>query len=223
LKPKITYANVTATMALVLAVATGGAYAARTDLITTKDIAPGAVRASDIHKNAVKSSDLSASAVGSSDIKAAAIQSSDIGEGQVEPVDITLPDSKQCLQGDQHTVQAGDAFVLVDSVCVREKTDPTSQLHVSWTGSASAGFRPCIFELRVDGQPAGNGAGQLFVANGSTLSVSATALFSSLPPGPHTIEIWARSPEGSDPIYPCTVGPVEAGISQTFVVDEIVN
>lgn len=52
-RPRLSYANVTSTLALVVALGGTGAYAANT--IGSADLKPGAVRASDLGKNAVSS------------------------------------------------------------------------------------------------------------------------------------------------------------------------
>ena len=46
-----TYANITSTLALVVALGTGGAYAA--GKVTSKDIVDGQVKAADLHRNSV--------------------------------------------------------------------------------------------------------------------------------------------------------------------------
>ena len=50
---KVSYANAASTLAVVMALATGGAYAANT--VRSKDIVDGQVKALDLHKNAVTS------------------------------------------------------------------------------------------------------------------------------------------------------------------------
>jgi hypothetical protein len=78
-----------------------------------------------------------------------------------------------------------------------------------------------VFQLRLDGQPAGAG-GEVFVANSSTLSVASQALFTA-PAGAHTVEIWARTTTGGGAEYPCTIGPAGTGVTQTLVIEEIVT
>lgn len=214
------YSAIASTLALVFSLAAlciGGAMATGV-IVTSKQIKNGSIRTQDIHKNAVRTSDIGTSAVMSTDIGTGAVQTSDIGAGQVAPEDVTMPAPAQISETSVETVQAPDGFVVVDVAGSYAKADPSSLLEVSWTGTVATGFSPCIFQLRVDGQPSGANAGEIYVANSSTLSVSVSALFSGLPVGPHQVEVWAKSSlEGS---YPCTVGPASAGIGQTFVIAE---
>ncbi len=76
LRPKLTYANVAATIALVLAVGGGTVYAAihlgKND-VRSRNLAPGAVKNSDIGKNAVTSPKIKNGTVGAADIAAGVI------------------------------------------------------------------------------------------------------------------------------------------------------
>lgn len=220
MRRRLTYANVASTLALisaVIAMSIGGAVASGV-LVTSKQIKNGTILTQDIRKGAVKSSDIGTNAVRSGDVQDDAIQSADIGAGEVQPENLSLPAPAQLQDNSPDTVQAPRSFVLANVAGTYSKVDPSSLLEVTWTGTAAAGFSPCIFQLRIDGQPAGANAGETYVANSSTISVSVSALFSGLAPGPHSIEVWASSTQ--DGSFPCTVGPAHAGIGQTFVVAE---
>jgi hypothetical protein len=193
MKPKLTYANVTATLALVLAVGTGGAYADQI-LVGSKQIRNGSILSQDIHKDGVKSSD--------------------IDNGTVHPADVTMPPPDQLQESDTASAQVGTDFQLVDVVGTYDKQDPTSTLEVDWTGTAVG--TPCWFQIRVDGQPSGTTGGDVYANGGIPISVSATALFEGLPTGSHQIEVWARAPSTRS----CVVGPAAAELGQTFVVSE---
>lgn len=216
------YANITSTLALVFAIATGGAYAV--DKITSSDIPPNTIKSSDLAKNSVRSPDLKASAVQSSDIKTGAVTTSDIGEGQVEPVDVTAPTPGQLTVGAgvAPPLQGSSTFQQVATAGGYTKSDPTSLLEVAWTGTASAEGLACIFQLRIDGQPSGGAVAEVFVPAGGAISVSATALFAGLAEGPHTVSVWARNLVDAEGAHTCTVGPAGPGITQTFVVSEVV-
>jgi hypothetical protein len=206
------YANVVATLALFVAL-TGVGLVQAGVLVTSKQIRNGTILSQDIHKAGVKTSD----------IKNGTVESSDIGAGEVEPEDVTMPDPEQLLDADVATANVGADFALVDAVGTFTKDDPTSELQVDWTGTANAPSVSCVFQLRVDGQPAAAGAGLVYVGNvgsNSTTSVSVTALFPQLAVGNHTVEVWARAKTGDSD--PCVIGPAEAGIPQTFVVSELV-
>lgn len=82
LRPKLTYANVVATLALVLVVGGGTVYAAAKlgkNTVTSKAIKKGAVRGSDLHKNAVTSPK----------VKEGSIAGGDIADGSVGTADLT--------------------------------------------------------------------------------------------------------------------------------------
>lgn len=190
-------------------------------IVSSKQIRNGSILTQDIHKGAVKTSDIGTSAVKSGDIGTSAVQSSDIGEGQVTPDDVTMPDPDQLVDSDIAKAEFGEEFGRLSDVGTYAKEAPDSLLQVDWTGSAAAGFAGCQFQIRVDGQASGPGAGVFFVANGGqAVSVASTALFSGLPTGAHTIEVWARTVGGGGAQFPCTIGPASAGIAQTFVVSE---
>jgi len=196
------YAAIVSTLALVFSIAAlclGGAMATGV-LVGTKQIRNGSILTQDIHNGTLKSAD--------------------IGTGQVMPQDMTMPPPDQLQGNDVATSQVGGDFTLVDSIGNYDKQDATSELEVDWTGTASAGNSPCIFQIRVDGQPSSSAAGELFVAVQSTISVSATSLFDGLPTGAHSIEIWAKAGNGMYPTSKCTIGPASAGIEQTVVVSE---
>ena len=217
------YANVVATLALVVALTGVGAWAG-TVLVGSKQIRNGSILTQDIRKGAVKTSDIGGSAVTSPDIASGTVQGIDIGDGQVTPTDVTMPDPDQIQDADTAVGQVGpEAFALVDTVGSYAKEDPASILEVDWTGTANAPETSCVFQLRVDGQPSAGGGGLVYVANvgaESTTSISVAALFEGLPVGAHTIEVWARSKTSAGSTSPCIVGPAVAGLPQTFVVSE---
>jgi hypothetical protein len=189
-----------------------GAEEIKADAVTGGAIAPDAVGTSEIGANAVTSEQ-----IGNGDIKSA-----DIGNGEVTPEDITVPGPVQFVIGSA-TVQVADEYAKLADVGTYTKQDPTSILSVTWTGTALAPSQSCIFQLRVDGQPAPNAAGLIFANAGqfATVNVSSTALFSGLGGGPHAVEVWARAITGGAPTTDaCIIGPAEAGIPQTFIVSE---
>lgn len=216
------YSAVIATLALVVALTSAGAWAG-TVLVGSKQIRNGSILTQDIHKAAVKSSDIGGSAVQSTDIKTGAVEGSDIGAGEVEPQDVTMPEPEQIQEAGVAAADVGDAvFVLVDEVGTYIKEDPAAEMQVDWSGTAESPFGvDCIFQLRVDGQASAAGAGAIFVPSGAPESVSTTALFSGLSVGPHQIQVWARAPRGGPtPDTRCIVGPSRSGIPQTFIVSE---
>jgi hypothetical protein len=211
------YAAIVATIALVVALTSAGALAG-TVLVGSKQIRNGSILSQDIHKGGVKSSD----------VQNGTIDGADIGNGDVTPEDVTMPDPEQIHEGDVSRLEDPTTdFQLVDVAGSYTKEDPTSLFEVTWTGSAQGEnggeASGCVFQLRVDGQPAAPGTGELFV-KGVNGNVSASALFGALPAGPHQVEVWAHIMLGDTDASnnSCTVGPAEAGIGQTFVASEIV-
>lgn len=236
------YANVAATLALVVAL-TGTAAVAGGVTVTSKQIKNGSILTQDIHKNAVRASDIGDNSVSTSEIKSDAVTSADIGAGQVDseaigtgqvtsseigngevtPQDVTMPEPKE-LEAHGAASRAwifGEPqvanFELVDPVGSYTKVDSASVLQVDWIGTAAGDA--CVFQIRVDGQSVEGSGGEVFASQPT--SVSASALFPGLAAGTHQIEIWARprvpSPNGGGT---CTVGPDAAGIDQAFIVSE---
>ena len=78
---RVTYANVTSTLALVVALSAGGAYAANT--IRSKDIVDGQVKAADLHKNSVSSAAIKDRAVTAADLAPGAVGSGALLEQSV--------------------------------------------------------------------------------------------------------------------------------------------
>lgn len=190
--------------------------------VKTADIANGTVDSEDLGANSVGSEEITPDAVGTEELAPGAVHTSDIGADQVTANDVDLPEPVQMVEAPAPASMVGPEFTLVDEVGTYTKEDPTSKLQVAWTGSASAGFSPCQFQIRVDGKAAGDGAGVAYLQNSSTLSVSDTALFEGLGSGAHQIQVFARS-LNSATAFPCTVGPAEAAVDQTFVVTEEVG
>jgi hypothetical protein len=82
------YASVTATLALVLAIGMGGAYAAQK--ITSKGIAPGAVVSKHIKDGRVKAADLGPDSVTSEKVADNAIGHDEIGFNEVGPDELAF-------------------------------------------------------------------------------------------------------------------------------------
>lgn len=79
--PRLGYANVTATLALALALSTGGAYAH--GKVTAGDIAKNAVTSKHIAKGQVKTSDLKKNAVKGKNVKDGSLQGDDVAAGSL--------------------------------------------------------------------------------------------------------------------------------------------
>lgn len=234
---KSTYQRVAPTVAIVmsaLSLTMGGAIAGGQLVIkSSSQIRDGAIKASDIkrnsitaakiRRNAVRAPAIRRNSIRTSAIQPGAVTSNEVQDGAVVPEDVSFPDGVQIVQDAPASApqDATPSPLAVPGTYAKES--PDSDLVVSWTGTARASDSACIFQLYVDGQPAADGAGEVYVpTGGQPESVSATAKFSGLPPGPHRVEVWARSasPHGE---HDCTVGPAEAQISQTYTVEEAVR
>ena len=143
LRNHLTYANVVATLALVIAVAGGTAYAANTifssDIVDGEvkapDIAAGAVATSEIGKDQVQSVDvrddtLANGGLRGADIALGAVTASDIGNGTVTSADI----ANSTITGDDVLKQSGidtcPATNKLGDVCVRAENFPRT-----WTNA----------------------------------------------------------------------------------------
>lgn len=189
-----------------------------TNQVTGPNIAADAVTADTLARNSVTAAAIAPGQVTSAEIGDGAITSSDIGEGQVTPDEISVPEPVQIRVQDgtfPGRLVTG-TYTHVATVGTYTKQEDSTSVQVSWVGSALSQFGPCIFQLRIDGQPSQHDAGEVMAFGLS--SVSVTALFKAPPAGRHTIEVWARhNYETSE--YRCTVGPAET-IGQTFVIAE---
>lgn len=88
-RPRLTYANVVATLALFLALGGGAAFAA--SKITSGDIAAGAIKTANLHERAVTSGKLAIGAVRGNQVAAAALSSAQIKPGSIEPASLQVP------------------------------------------------------------------------------------------------------------------------------------
>ncbi len=205
------YSTIVSTLALVVALTSAGAWAISANSVGPKQIKRNAVRAQEIKRDAVKPAELAADSV----------ESAEIAEGAVNAANLTLPPPVTFTFDQEATLRpgTGEAQRLV-VLGTFEKSVPESVASVSWSGAVAADFAPCVFQLRVDGATDDRGSAEAFVENSTTTSVSVQALFTGLAAGPHQIEVWARntSTEGT-----CRVGPPQAQVGQTVVVQEVVS
>lgn len=84
-RPRLTYANVTSTLALVLALGTSSAYAA--GLVTSRDIKNGTIRSVDIANRSIKQQDVAPGSLGSRAIKDRSVKKRDLGYVGVSDVE----------------------------------------------------------------------------------------------------------------------------------------
>jgi hypothetical protein len=146
LRARLSYANVTATLALVLALGGGGAYAA-TKLapksVGESQLRPGAITAQKIRKNAVVSAKiaagavgagkLAAGAVGADKLAAAAVGADKIAPGAVGTAAIA-PDSVTGAQVNEQTLGQVPDAKSADSAAFAEAANPEAFAKVGKEG-----------------------------------------------------------------------------------------
>ena len=86
-RKRLTYANVVATMALFIALATGGAYATHENIFSS-DIVDGEVKTADIANGAITTAKVGTGQIGSSKIPVGGVNGDDIRNGNVGSIDI---------------------------------------------------------------------------------------------------------------------------------------
>jgi hypothetical protein len=206
---KSNYSAIVATLALIIAVGTGGALAS--GVITSKDIKNGSILSKDIKNAQVKSPD----------IKDSTIDGADIGAGEIGASELNLPAPTQIASGET-SGPVGAAFGKLATVGTYTKQEAESVLQVEWTGAVAPGVGTnCVFQLRVNGAPPQAGGGEVFAAS-SAVNVSTVGLFPALGVGPLAIEIWAKYSAKVTQAPTCIVGPSNPGIASTFVIGEAV-
>lgn len=84
----LTYANLTATVALFIALG-GGAYAVTKDSVGSKEIENGSVRSKELKDDDVRSADIEAGAVQGSEVADGSIGAAEVGEGSLGGAELT--------------------------------------------------------------------------------------------------------------------------------------
>jgi hypothetical protein len=124
-RPRLSYANVTATLALAVALGTGGAYAAGRlahNEVKSKNIAPKAVKASDIAKGAVKTAKIAPGAVTGAKVAADTITGANVAEATLGKV----PDSDLLDGLDSSAFMRGSGETLGVFGFDKEDNQPTT-------------------------------------------------------------------------------------------------
>ena len=179
-KPRLTYANVVATLALFLSLG-GAAVAANT--IRSGDIAPGAVQTGDIHQRAITSGKLAVGAVrgnqiaprsvgsaqiapgsiGRSEIAPDAIGTSEIAPGSVRPDQLEVPVSVIAEGGGGvvHPLPAGSSGYPLNGAEWTQRPGEVNLIMaemtgtLAWNGSFPNGCR-VIMKLKANGVAIGS-------------------------------------------------------------------
>ena len=177
IRKHITYANVTATLALVLAAGTGAVYAA------------GEIGSRDLDNNSVRTQDLKdRQAVTREDVRRDTLGSSEIDERDLVAARVVRIDGKESGNCDPANGEWGD--------CVSQgiNLDAPSRLLVTATGGFYSEGGPALAEceLRIDGQDASlsEGPGEATSDNtdvAATDGFARTLVTGSIPAGSHTV------------------------------------
>jgi hypothetical protein len=212
IRDALTYANVCATLALFVALSTGGAWAAD-QLIGQKQLKRNAVTAKALAKSSVTSRAVKNRSLRAIDFARGELPSGPIGpsgpsgpagspgEGVTRVARYTYGDSQE-VDGTPNfgRVRVIGTFTLPAQATVEVRwASQFSTLSIGGTGL-------CVAQLRVDGRtdagtaPSGDDAasgGTVRLLNPGVLSlvgnVAAQAWFTNLPAGKHSLELWVRS------------------------------
>lgn len=189
------YSAITSTLALLVSLTLGGAYAA-------DELGKNSVGARELEKNAVRSQEVASNAVGSKE------------------VDLPRPETI-AAGGAPSLPQHGstDPQKLLGQPYVKQ--DAATVLRVDWSGAVVSNGVPCVFEVRLDGQP--SQSQPLYLDAQSKLSVATSVVFPGVPAGPHEVQVWARSTAtvGGSFSGACSLGIPDVGIGQSLVVEEV--
>ena len=164
LRHRLTYANVTATIALFCALAGGTAFAA--SKIHARDIAHGAVRTRALHARAVQSGKIAVGAVRGNQVADAALGSTQIAPGSITPDSLEVPLRFLATpSGGESPIPGGEGGGLDYPLADASWPQGPGEINVVF-GEASAtlaydgsGEGSCrvFLELRMNGQQAGGG------------------------------------------------------------------
>lgn len=94
------------------------------------------------------------------------------------------------------------------------KVDGASVLQLDWNGAALAASSPCVFQLRLDGEPGSGGQAYVFGLSG----VTASGMFEGVPAGTHEVEVYARETQAGNPAGCDLAGEVPQAVNATEVV-----
>ncbi len=201
-RPRLTYANVVSTLALLLAFGGGVAYAA--DKVRSGDIAAGAVHTSDVFKRAIVSGKLALGAVRSNQIADGAVGSQQIGAGSVAPSNLQFPVffAASPSGGSAPLGTSLDPYPLSGATWTQEP----GQIQVVFGAGAAtlaydgSGGGSCqvFFEVNLNGQQVGGGE----LSTGSTTPVRVEQSIGAQPqvdpPAASTVQMTVRTVSNGD-------------------------
>jgi hypothetical protein len=191
---RLTYANVVATLALIIAVGGGAAYAANT--VFSADIVDGEVKTADIATGAVRSAEIGNHQVRSPDVR----ELNDFLEASYDSGSCSSDDHQPavCAESTQTLNRPGKLLITATGEWNTFNLDDAAGVG-SDTDDATVARGIC--QLRVDGVDLG--VAQVNEERSSTVSnhpagatMALTALSQPLAPGPHTAELVCQEQDG---------------------------
>ena len=211
---RLTYANVVATLALIVALGGGAAYAANT--VFSSDIVNGEVKAADIAPRAVRSAEILDDEVQNADIAAASVRTAEIGNNQIHTRDVreldgffeATSDVGSCSSDDHLPANCAESTITLDrpgklllNATGEWATFNLDDLAGPGSESDNATRARGICQLRVDGIDLG--AAQVNEEDSTTVknhpagaTMALTGLSQPLAPGPHTAQLICTEEDG---------------------------
>lgn len=180
LRARLTYANVTATIAMFLALGGGAAFAA--SRIQEGDIASGAISTRTIQKRAVVSGKIAAGAVRGSQVANASLSSTEIKPGSIVPASLEVPLSFVASPtGGSHEVNSGSSeYPLANASWVQKPGQINvvfGEAHATLAYTGSGGSCQAFIQLSMNGHPVGGGE----LSTGSESPVQVTGSLGAQP------------------------------------------
>jgi hypothetical protein len=160
-KPKLSYANVASTLALVIALGTGSAWAAHQlapKSVGEKQLRPGAVTAEKIRKNAITAPKIKAQAVKQGKIAGAAVVGSKLAAGAVSSEKLTdgavtttklATASVTGAKVDEQSLSEVPSAARADTASFAESADPAAFAAVSAEGNVDSALSKGITSANV--------------------------------------------------------------------------
>jgi hypothetical protein len=149
LRSRLTYANVTSTLALIVALSGGVAYAA--SKIQSADLAQGAVHTSNLFKRAIISGKLAVGAVRRNQIADGAVGAKQIGSNSVTPSNLQFPVSFAASPtgGEARLAPITVSYPITGGTWAQSPGEVNLILGTATATLASDGHGPCEVKLEV--------------------------------------------------------------------------
>jgi hypothetical protein len=154
---KLTYANVTATLALFLVLSGGAAYAA--SKIQSSDLAHGAVRTSNLFRRAITSGKLAVGAVRTDQLAEGSVGSEQIGAASVAPSNLKFPVSYTASPtgGEAQLTTSPSSYPITGGTWMQKTGEVNIIVGAAMATLASDGHEPCrvLIEISLNGRQIG--------------------------------------------------------------------